>query len=145
MTEKGKIHTLKEYLSLIIAGAAVVSLLYGLFTFIYTKTNSVITVTELQQHDINEKSHPNLIRNVDTCEDKLEALSRRVEESHSVEVALGARFVRLAASDQEPNKLLKAAAATYYEREYHILIKKGSTVEEAIIDSLRSPYYLRPR
>lgn len=135
----------KDHAQLFLTGCAVISVLWGAFTYISTKTGAIITIVELDQHDSNEKAHPSITRNVVTCEDKVEALSKRVEESHDVEVALGARFVRLAASDQEPSKLLKAAAANYYEQEYRLLIKKGTSVEDAIIEALRSPFYLRPR
>lgn len=125
--------------------AGLIGSAYGAFTFINGKTESVVTNAELDLHDKNEKAHPFILQSIKEYDIKVSAAEKAVEEARESQVALGARLVRMLATEQEPNKALKAAAANYYEDEYKRLIRKGATVEEAMLDSLRQPFYTRPR
>jgi hypothetical protein len=138
----GRSDKLKNWLQLFLAICGAIGVVWG---FLSSLSNNIVTDSKLQEHNINEKSHPFIISSTKECEGKVEALSKRIEESHDTEVALGARLVRLLASDMETNRNLKAASASYYEQEFRHKIRKGMSIEEAILESLRSPFYSRPR
>lgn len=144
--EKGsKLDTTKNWLQLMLTAFGVISILYTVFNYIYGTVNSFVTEPRLQQHNIDDKSHPLIKQEVKDCEAKLDVLSKHIEELHEAEVDLGAQLVRITAADLETNKDLKMAAANYYEQEFRRLIKKGSAVNEARLDALRQPFYSRPR
>lgn len=128
--------------------ALVIGLLGSAFTawsFIYGKAESVVTVDDLDRHNTDDKSHPSITKSVKDVEVKIDVVAKNVEESRDVQIALGARLVRMLAAEAESNKNLKAAAANYYEQEFLILVRKGASVEEAMMQALRSPWYTRPR
>jgi len=139
---EGHSHTLKHWAQLILALVGIAGIVWG---FISSLAGNIVTETKLQEHNTNDKSHPTIVNNTKECEGKVEALSKRVEESYETEIALGSRLVRLLASDMESNRNLKAASANYYEQEFRRNIRKGQTVEEAILEALRSPFYNKPR
>lgn len=135
---RGWLELLAVVFSLIGAG-------YTGYTFLYNQTNSIVTTTELEQHDKSDKSHPSLVQSIKDCESKVDVLNKELEEDRDSQIALGARLVRMLASEQESERALKAASANYYEQEYLLLVKKGASIEEAMLGSLRQPWYTRPR
>ena len=139
---EGSSDKLKNALQLFLAICTAIGVVWG---FLSTLSNNIVTENKLQEHNVNDKSHPFIINTTKECEDKVEALSKRVEESHETQIALGARLVRLLAADMETNRNLKASSANYYEQEFRHKIRKGMVVEEAILESLREPNYRRPK
>lgn len=137
--------TFKDKLQLFTMAWGVLGILWLCFSNVNGALGSVVTDSKLESHNINEKAHPFIHQNVKECEAKVELLSKHIEQSHDVEVALGARLTRILAADQETNRNFKSAAATYYEQEYRSLIRKGFSVEEAMLEALRQPFYTRPR
>lgn len=142
MASEGHSDRLKHWLQLFLALSGVIGIVWGSISAV---AGNIVTESKLQEHNVNDKSHPIIVKNLEECEGRVEILSKRVEESHEVEVALGSRLVRIIAADQEVNRNLKAASANYYEQEFRHNIRKGLTVEEALLESLRSPFYNKPR
>lgn len=138
----GTSEKIKHWVQLFLAVSAAVGIIYG---FLSSIKNNIITEKDLQLHNTDDNSHPIIVKNLEVCEGKVESLSKRIEEAHEVEIALGAKLVRILAADMESNRNLKAAAANYYEQEFRHKIRKGLSIEEALLESLREPYYGRPR
>lgn len=116
----------------------------GVYTAATGLWGNVTTDSELIAHDQNPVAHSSLRDRLDECKERGNILSKRVEEEHLATVELGARLVRIDAADREPKHILKAAAASYYEGEYRRLVSRGVPVFEAVLDSMRGPWYNRP-
>jgi hypothetical protein len=112
---------------------------------LWSIVGNVSTDKELGDHDSSVYAHKPLRTELVDCKIASENLSRRIDKEHQETVMLGGRMTRMVAADREPNRNLKAAAATYYQEEYLRLIRKGHGVEEAMLESLRSPWYDKPR
>lgn len=78
-------------------------------------------------------------------EAKQAKLQEDVDIGHAADVALGSKLVSLIAADREPSNSLRAAAATFYREEYARLIRRGTPVEDAILEALRTPWHERRR
>ena len=111
--------------------------------------NQLSTDTEVtsavQDHDKALTSHPLLRDRIKTLESRQAKLQEDVEMGHAADVALGSKLVSLIAAEREPSPGLRAAAATFYREEYARLIRKGSPLEDALLEALRTPWHDRPR
>jgi hypothetical protein len=112
---------------------------------LWSAVGNVTTDKELESHNAAPTAHMPLRAELIECRESANALGKRIEKDHQDTVVLGGRMIRWIAADREPNRSLKAAAATYYQEEYLRIVRRGIGVEEAMLESLRSPWYDKPR
>lgn len=111
----------------------------------WSAVGNITTDKDLDSHNAAPTAHMPLRAELIDCREAAAGLSQRIEKNHQDTVVLGGRMIRWIAADREPNRALKAAAATYYQEEYLRLVRKGTGVEEALLEALRSPWYDKPR
>lgn len=128
----------------VIIGAA--SAFGGTVWVFYNQLSTDAEVTSVMDlHDKAIKSHPLLRDRLESLEQKQAKLQEDVEMGHAADIALGSKLVSLIAADREPDRSLRAAASSFYREEYARLIRKGTPLEDALLEALRTTWHDRPR
>jgi hypothetical protein len=131
----------KSYLQafLVISSAATATAGFAWATYGWFTTDE-----ELQEHNVNPRSHQALLDRIEVLEGADKLLFEKLSFGRNAAIELGARIVRLIAADAETNRALKAAAADYREAIYRRSIESGHSVESAVREAIATPWFKRP-
>lgn len=103
-------------------------------------TDAEVT-SAIVSHNIASKAHPSLHEKIDILLKEQKSIKETLEKSREDEIALGERIISLLAAEREPDRNKKAAAASFYREEYRRLIRKGLSIEDAMLESLRESWH----
>lgn len=103
--------------------------------------NEVVEVVEA--HNKASNAHPSTYDTLQLLLKEQRELKAIVQQGRADDVMLGERLVSLIAADREPDRNRKAQAATWYREEYRRLVRKGETIEDALLQALRTPWRTR--
>ena len=136
-------HTrLREFLQLLAVAGGIVAVTFGTaVAWLDSLSTDQEVRTAVAEHNLADTSHPRAALRAEAQERAIAEL----QASRAQTIELWRVLVGLGCSDREDDARLKAAAAAYCRDEYDMKIAKGATAPDAYRESIRQPWYTRPR
>jgi hypothetical protein len=126
---------------LLVAGGIVAATFGTAVAWLDTLTTDQELRTSVAEHNLADTSHPRAALRAEAQERAIAEL----QASRAQTIELWRVLVGLGCADREDDRRLKAASAAYCRDEYDAKISKGSTAPDAYRESIRQPWYNRPR
>lgn len=123
----------------VVGGAMLSAAIWSYGQYQQLATDAELSIS-IASHNNQLVAHPSILDKLNKIEELCTKNGSDIRATREDAIALGERLVSLLAADKTTDHAKRAAVATFYREEYRRLIRRGFSVDDAVLEALRTPY-----